>query len=174
MRRAALLLVPLFLFACDREPTGPTSGVDPTFSASSEWTEYTYPYPVEGWNWGPVECLPGSPDAIAFGTVIIREHIVTTPKGRMVDRFWNPGWSEDHYLLIEGDVWALDKMVRHGILMFEGDVMVQVHQSNPLFRYTNQRTGAQLDWTMNGQLRFDEQGQPLFERWWGQCRVVTP
>lgn len=56
-----------------------------------------FPYPPEGFYWGPVECLPGSPGAQAFGTFAVRMHDVTTRDGRMLERFSNPSF-EGHYL----------------------------------------------------------------------------
>jgi hypothetical protein len=86
-----------------------------------------------------VECLPGAPDAVAFGTIMLKIHTVTTPNGKVVERWWNPGWSEAHYLLIEGVVWALDRMVRHGIMFSEDGALVKAHRAIP-FSDTSIRT----------------------------------
>ena len=172
MRSVRLALLPLVFAACDRQPAAPDIHMGPEFRATSEWIEFEVPYGEEGWNWGPVECLPGTPDAIAFGTVIVKIHTVTTPNGKVVERFWNPGWTEDHYLLIDGVVWALARMVRHGVLFYEEGAPVKVHQGNPIFRYINQDTGATLDWTLSGQIKFNEMGEPVLEHLWGKCEVT--
>jgi len=172
MRYLRLMLVPLLLVACDGQPAAPDLNVSPELRATSEWIEFEYPYGAEGWNWGPVECLPGTPDAIAFGTIIIKIHTVTTPNGKVVERWWNPGWSEDHYLVIDGVVWALDRMVRHGILFSEDGALTKAHQSNPIFRYINQDSGATLDLTLSGQEKYNELGEIVFEHWWGTCEVT--
>jgi hypothetical protein len=172
MRRAALLLVPLFLFACDREPVAPDSS--PSMSATSEWIEWEYVYPPEGWNWGPTTCLPGTPDQVAFGTVGIRMHIVTRPDGRFSYGWSNPYVSDDFRLEIAGETWWIlhHRLQRHGMEFYDGsEDRPRKFVGHSFMSFQNENTGQIMDdkgmWT----IMWDESGQMTYFRLNAWCVV---
>jgi hypothetical protein len=108
MRRAVLLLVPLFLFACDRQPVAPDS---PAFNGASALNEIQYRNP-ERITWLDTDRDAGEPwdvlllgyepadnpacnGGVFGGGIAVREHIVVTRAGEGFNlndpTTWNQG-----------------------------------------------------------------------------------
>jgi hypothetical protein len=159
MRYLRLALVPLLLAACDRQPAAPDIVAPPTLSAVQGWQEFVFEYPDEGINFGPVPCLPGAPDAVAFGSVTARLHLVTTPDGRTATRWSNPEISEDFRLQIAGDTWLKWHWVRHGKMVEDEDGnLLFDHGVEAIATFRNQRTGEVLNWPFKWHFNTTGQG----------------
>ena len=78
MRRVVLLLVPLFLFACDREPVAADPEITPAFGATSEWTDEVMDLPA-GDDKYYADCVDDWFDEV--GPLVWRYHTVTTATG---------------------------------------------------------------------------------------------
>jgi hypothetical protein len=107
MRKATLLLVPLFLFACDREPVAPEITSGPDLSATSEWSEsstfidYYQRFP------GLLATCVGE-ELHLTGTITITHHYVTRPNGEVLDN-WGLEAHDDWQMVGEttGEVWRV-------------------------------------------------------------------
>jgi hypothetical protein len=171
MRKLAFTLIPLLVVACDREPVAPD--IPPDFSATSKWMESEYVIPVEGANWGPASCLPGSPDKIAFGSLVLREHTVVSPGGRLLDN-WTISFSDDFRLEIASDTWwAIDsRLERRGVELYDGSwdrprTLIGHH----FMVFQSEATGALLYDRIQWTFMWDQDGNMTMERVALTCAV---
>jgi hypothetical protein len=174
MRYLRLALLPLLLVACDQQPAAPDIDAAPALRATSEWIEFEYVYPVDGWNWGPASCLPGTPDMIAFGSVGIRIHTVTRPDGRFKDNWANPYISDDFRLEIAGDTWwAIEsRMERHGVEFYDGSYdRPRKVIGHHFMVFQSEATGALLYDRGQWMTMWDEDGNVTFDRYTPVCVV---
>jgi hypothetical protein len=144
MRRAALLLVPLLLLACDRPPAEPD--MQPELAAASvEWTEYEL---YQDWSDQPA-CLDEG--LHVFGPVLVREK--TVENGNRVS--WRlqakplPGFQMVG--LTSGEVWLPEPGFVHGwpehdLEIGPAEGSAQVITRIAQWRFQNQTTGEVMSW----------------------------
>jgi len=78
MRRIAFTLVPLLLFACDRQPVAPDAIAAPQFQATTEWRRYS-----EVWDPSTENVPCRGTDFSIYGELAIRWHIVKASAERV-------------------------------------------------------------------------------------------
>ncbi len=136
MRKLVLTLVPLLFLACDREPVAPDSEVTPSFSVTSEWQEFTLVQDLVVYN----QCV--GENLHISGTVIIRLHVVTAPGDTRLLVLMEPVVYQLEGLTT-GQIWTpVPGDHNREVLTASGDF----HVAHVHFVFSNQTTGAVLDW----------------------------
>jgi hypothetical protein len=115
---------------------------------------------------------PGTPDVWAFGTLIIREHIVTTPDGRVRERWTNPGFSEDWHFEIAADTWVIWHWIRRGMIVWDADGnMLDNHGVEAVAAMRNEETGEVLNWPFKWHFGTNGKGEPTVEFFHERCQA---
>jgi hypothetical protein len=188
MRRAALLLVPLFLFACDREPVAPD--VTPTLGATLETLVYTIPdmdwytsMPCLGYMSPDPSCpsCAADPDHAVHWTasgLTLTDMYLYLPHDQPVHNRWKAQWSDDlQFETPGGDVW---KPVPN-IYNFNGwatlydpvnwsPAHVNAHEQLVFER----SDGARMKIKNYNHLFFDEEGNPTVRMQVWDCMLTRP
>jgi hypothetical protein len=164
--RLALLIVPLLLFACDREPVAPNVDVAPQFAATSEWIEYTS-YSPEGDVFWYAPCIDDYVDEI--GPVHVKRHRVIQDDGVAVVR-WNVRWGSDFIIrgTVTGDWYAVPGSHNNVITTAN----VGYHQSRTLrWVFKNATTGMVIDWSWRWTFVMNANGEWTVQRDVAPCKV---
>jgi len=157
MRRVALLLVPLLLLACDRQPVAPDIDVVPELKAASGWSEF--PLEVDWVMYA--ECL--DEDLHGTGTTDVRVQTVGTSQD-----------SRTHYqVAMVEETWQLEGLTtghiwrpvpgNHSTQMVSGsgDFLLVAER----FVFQNQTTGQVLDWPTQIHFVMNALGEVKVDRW---------
>jgi hypothetical protein len=152
MRRAALLLIPFFVIACDREPAAPE--IAPEFAAADvEWTEGSIA--VDYILYCP--CL--GEDMRLMGTTDWRLHVVTKPDGTArAHQFY--ALRDDFQMIgqVSGDVWAT-VIGNHNSNVFELPIWTGFVTINERWVFRNVTTGVVLDWPFKAHYSYNAAGE---------------
>lgn len=164
------ILVPLVLFACDREPAAPEVDLPPEFApefaATSEWYEDEFVLP-EGDFFFYAPCVDDWFDEI--GTVVRRRHRVI---------------KDDGVALIKWQIRAGDDYVARGDMTgdwyaISGWNSQIITTSNPAYHYSwnlhwvvkNATTGTVLDWPIRVTVVENANGEVTVDHYAEPCKV---
>ena len=154
MRRATLLLVPLFLLACDRDPVQPSTDLAPSLSATSVREVFVDQFDFPAYN----ACL--DEDMQLYVVLQARSQTVTTAKETHFSIHWRfldgtrlvGSTTNDVWLPVPGD---------HGrqIAMASGDFTV--HER---LVFHNPTTGMVLEWSSSITFVINARGEVKVDR----------
>ena len=152
MRRAALLLVPLFLFACDRAPVAPDiapefAAADVTWESGSLDVDYILYCPCLG------------EDMRLVGTTDYKRHVVTKPDGTARGHSFTTV-RDDWQMIgqVSGDVWVTVN-ANHSSNVFEVPAWSGFITLNERFVFRNVATGVVLDWPFKAHYSYNAAGE---------------
>jgi len=160
------LLIPLVLFACDREPAAPEVDVAPDFAATSEWYEYELVM-AEGDEFYYAPCVDDWFDEI--GTVFVKLHRVI---------------KDDGVTLVKYQIWPGDDFVARGTVTGDWYAVSGWHSNivttaNVGYHYSwklrwvveNATTGAVLEWPIRVTVIENANGEVTVNHYAEPCKV---
>ena len=169
MRRLALLLVPLFLVACDREPVAPD--VDPTFAAAtSEWTTTVVEFPA-GDQFFYCAAVDDTFDEV--GHVQERLHTVSTDEGFLLFFKWRG--LDDFHLVAErtGDWYpatnGTSTYVERG--SFTHDTYTFSFRAEP-YIMVSENSGMKIRWPVRIHMTVNANGQVTVDHYAEPCQIL--
>ena len=179
MRRAALLLVPMFLFACDREPAAPD--VAPQLSATHETVLTTIP----DMDWyTAMPCLGYSsrdwPDAVHWTAswVKITDHYLYLPHDQLPHDGYTVEWSDDlQFETPTGDIWKPVPNIYNfhaTATLYDPVAWVPAHLNAHEQLVFERADGARMKIKNYNHIFFDEEGTPTVRMAVWDCMPTRP
>lgn len=169
MRRLALTLVPLLLFACSRETAAPDAARVPTFSAASDWTEESIDLPA-GDAWSYASCIDDWMDEV--GGLRLRYHFVDTPSGWLV--YWKQS-SEGYYNVgVRTGNWYLAAPLAGAAVQrasLANDGFKFVYNIDPAI-LVNEGSGTRINWPLRVTVTVNANGELKVERFANPCNTI--
>lgn len=169
MRRVALLLVPLLLLACDREPVAPApdEGLTPLLKVDRQ--DSADPYDLD---WDPPyeDCATGE-DMQNHGIVLVYVRETTTPSGNVTTHGWVDYDAFDGVTLeglTSGDVWTLTNGHNpFGEVIKDNGSYLLHYQWSESYSHPD---GRKLHINLKGHVKVDNDGNVTIDRESHTCR----